>query len=176
MCCINCYFIFCWEVKFRMDFKSLKLIIPFTTNTTPPRKTTYCLQVTYLVESEIKVIKNLPYKPRSSHNWTFSLLPQYEETRKNDVTSRQDAGQILVHHFSPPPPLTTIYQASLTLGWYAYPLRRHKTMSLVRIESICLPRIVVTGDQGKKSQSYYAAKCEVTVIIIFTPNIEWAQL
>ena len=117
MCCINFSFIFCWEVKFRMDFKSLKLIIPFTTNTTPPRKTTYCLQVTYLVESEIKVIKNLPYKPRSSHNWTFSLLPQYEETRKNNVTSRPDAGQIPVHHFSPPPPTPYDNLSGITDTW-----------------------------------------------------------
>ena len=103
-----------------MDFQSLKLIIPLTTNTTPPRETTYCLQVTFLVESEIKVIKNLPYKPRSSHNQTLSLLPQYEETRKNDVASKQNAGQILVHHFSPPlPPPPTPYDnlSGITDTW-----------------------------------------------------------
>ena len=159
-----------------MDFKSLKLIIPFTTNTSPPRKTTYCLQVTFLVESEIKVIKNLPYKLRSSHNQTLSLLPQYEETRKNDVASKQNADQILVHHFSPPlpPPTPCKNLSGITDTWLiCIPIEKAQNKEPCQDrEHNCLPRIVVTGDQGKKSQSYYAAKCEVTVIIIFTPNIE----
>ena len=58
-----------------MDFKSLKLIIPFTTNTTPPRKTTYCLQVTYLVESEIKVIKKTPKQTKKLTQLNLLLTP-----------------------------------------------------------------------------------------------------